>query len=52
VSEPRMYCKTCNEFKQMQYGGGRIPTGWICKSCFKKMLNKKGGSNGRSRSRD
>jgi len=41
MNQPRLYCKTCNEFKQLKYGGGRTATGWVCKSCYKKIQNKK-----------
>ena len=42
--KPRMYCKTCDEFKELRYGGKRIKSGWICNLCF-LMLNKKKGLN-------
>ena len=40
MNQPRLYCKTCNEFKQLKYGGGRTSTGWVCKSCYKKIQEK------------
>jgi transposase-like protein len=39
--EPRIYCKSCNEFKQLRYGGSYIKTGWICKLCFNKLIKSK-----------
>jgi len=40
MTEPRVYCKTCNEFKLVGYYGGRNKAGWMCKQCHNKERNK------------
>jgi len=40
MTEPRIYCKTCNEFKPVGYYGGRNKSGWLCKNCHNKEKDK------------
>ena len=40
MTEPRIYCKTCGEFKRVGYYGGRNKNGWVCKSCHNKEKDK------------
>ena len=34
--KPRIYCKTCGEFKRTELYGTRNKSGWVCKSCYNK----------------
>ena len=36
MNTPRMYCKSCDTFKQVDLGR-RKGNEWVCVSCFKKI---------------